>query len=233
MTPSQNSQTIQQENLKSFVAKVKTYDDLLECMEPALSYQFMFERKTSPWEMFEWDQNELQNFKVEAEKIDRVYYVHCTEDELGSDFYVLCRMKYANKHVFVEFAAGCDYTGFDCQGGGEIYITFNATNFFNEALQNLHDTDDTNVLLHALQEDGYHVDAHQESRKERIDSWNNPLTMNFLCHETIKDCRGSCTCCPDVLLKPLINGIDQLIGADAATDNILIPVLDKLISLEE
>lgn len=179
--------------MKSFVASVKTYDDLLECMEPALTYQFMFERKTSPWEMCEWKESELQNFKVEAEKIDRVYFAHCTEDECGSNFYVLCRMKYTDKHVFVEFAAGCDYTGFDCQGGGEIYITFNANNFFSQALQNLDDTDDTNLLLHGLQEDGYNVDAHQESRKARIESWNDLLTSNFLCHETISECQDTCT----------------------------------------
>lgn len=232
MTPSLCSSAIMQENLKSFVAKVSTYDDLLECMEPALSYQFMFERKTSPWEMSEWDQNELQKFKVEAEKIDRVYYVHCTENEFGSDFYVLCRMKYADKHVFVEFVAGCDYTGFDCQGGGEIYVTLNANNFFNEALQKLDDTDDVNLLLHALQEDGHHVDTHQESKKARIESWNDPVTLN-LCPETIKDCQDTCACCLTCCPSQPINSIDQFIGADAATDTTLIPVLEDRISLDE
>lgn len=216
MSGAQCSSVLHQDTFKSYVSSVKTLDDLLECMEPALSYQFLFERKTSPWEMSCWNQNELQNFKVEAEKVDRVYYVKCTEDDYGSDFYLLCRMKYADKHVFVEFAAGCDYTGFDCQGGGDIYITFDPSNFYNEALQNLHDDDGRNLLLHALQEDGCHVDLHQQSRLERTEAWNSPLPGKT-CHDTVRDSQDSLGCFPD----QLPNSLTDSVSVSAITRNTL------------
>lgn len=203
---------IQHESLKSYIASVQSHDDLSECMEPAFSYQFMFERKTSPWEMSSWNQDELQNFKVETEKIDRVYYVKCSDDDFGSDFYLLCRMKHGDKHVFVEFAAGCDYTGFDCQGGGDIYVTSNPNTFYNEAIQNVDDKENHTVILKALLEDGYQVEPHQESRMARIEAWNNPITLQLRCLETIRDNQDARSCYSDQLPKPLTNSIDQFIG---------------------
>lgn len=194
---------VYQKNFKSFTLNVETYDDLLECLEPALSYQFMFERKTSPWEMSEWNLIELQEFKVDTVKIDRVYYAHCTENDFGSDFFVLFRMEYANKHVFVIFSANCDYTGFDCQGGGEIYITFNANNFFNEIIQNMDNEYQLNNILQALQEDGYHVDPNQESKTARIESWNNPPFSNFLCSDMSNDSHDILSCYQDPLSECL------------------------------
>lgn len=180
---------------------VQTPEDVSDCMEPALSYQYMFERKTSPWEMELWDEEELHNFKVDVENISRVYYVKCSDDDFGSDFYLLMRMKYMGKHVFVELSAGCDYTGFDCQGGGDIYITFNPNNFFNVALESINDEE---FLLESLKEDGYHIEQHQETKQARIEAWSNSSSdLKLMSREAIQNNHGS---------------VDDFIEGDAISD---------------
>lgn len=77
-------------SFKSLVDGVTLLSHIEDKMQPALSYQYMFEKKTSPWEMSQWDQDELQQFTVKVTDIDRLYYIFCSGDG-GSDatFYML------------------------------------------------------------------------------------------------------------------------------------------------
>ncbi|MPC76507.1 hypothetical protein E2C01_070923 [Portunus trituberculatus] len=176
---------IRQESFKSFIPDVKTASDVSEYMEPALSHQYLFERKTSPWEMASWDEEDLHNFEVDVEKISSVYYVKCNDDDFGSDFFLLTRMKYMDRHAFVMLSAGCDYTGFDCQGGGDIYVTFNPDTFIRVALETV---DDEDFLLQSLREDGFHLEQLQDTKWTRIEAWNEGHSeLDLLPHDAIQN----------------------------------------------
>ena len=132
-----------------------------------------------------WNEEELHNFKVDVEKIRRVYYVKCKNDDFGSDFYLLMQMEYMGRNAFVELSAGCDFTGFDCQGGGDIYITFNPNTFISVALDSI---DNKDFFIQSLKEDGYHVEQHQETKQERIRSWSNsPSDLDWVSQEEMQD----------------------------------------------
>nr|BDT63178.1 MAG: hypothetical protein [Hemigrapsus takanoi nimavirus] len=101
--------------LRSLVLDVKSEDVIIDQVGAALSYQYMFERKTSPGEMACWDQEELMNFCVKSENIDRLYSLDCHEDGDYSegDYYLVARVRHGDRHVFVELIASCDSTGFE------------------------------------------------------------------------------------------------------------------------
>ncbi|KAK4287143.1 hypothetical protein Pmani_039778 [Petrolisthes manimaculis] len=102
-----------------------------DCMWPSLNYQVMFVRKTSPWERSEWDDEELSDFTLELEEVDRLYYIHENQSSDDNDyFHILARVcrggggetkkeekkkekKESHQYLFVELSASCDNTGFE------------------------------------------------------------------------------------------------------------------------
>jgi len=115
---------------RSVISTIRNADDIEEAIGEALLYQHMFEKRTSPWEMQTWDYEDLQNFTIKLKRIDRLYYIYNFDDDVSSRSYeIIVRMSYKKEKVFVHMTAGCDFTGFDCQGGGEIYITKSAYPF--------------------------------------------------------------------------------------------------------
>ena len=61
-------------DFKSLVPDIKTVDDIDYYVGYPLIYQYMFERKTSPWEMSTWDDN-LYSFEIDTDYVDRLYAV--------------------------------------------------------------------------------------------------------------------------------------------------------------
>ena len=58
------------------------------------------------------------------EEIDRLYYIYFDREDEGSEFRLIARMNYENNELlYVDLDASCDYTGFDCQGGGTISVS--------------------------------------------------------------------------------------------------------------
>ena len=62
----------------------------------------------------------------------KIYYYQAGEND-GDDWIMICQNK---KGVYIYFRASCDYTGFDCQGGGEISYSSNEQIFWNHCLDN-------------------------------------------------------------------------------------------------
>lgn len=176
-------------NFKSLQAEVKNVNDIEKLVGHAFCYQYMFERRAPPWESRLWDWEELQQIKVETDKINRLYSIAYYNDGVsGSNFYLLVRMEYEHtegRHVFMELTASCDYTGFDCQGGGEIYTTVNPNLFCKvitgPPIQEMED------IRRSLTEDGYHLMAWHVHRP--ISAWynNNPPMLKHLWHLAIKN----------------------------------------------
>ncbi|XP_042239460.1 uncharacterized protein LOC121877701 isoform X2 [Homarus americanus] len=123
-------------NLKSLVNGVQTAEEMENMIGTALSYQDMFDHRTSPWEMHKWEQEDLQKLKIDLEKVDRLYHIKFQDDEVEQrDYELVARVEFAPKTwMFIELVAGCDYTGFDCRGGGEIYVSFDAQVFLKSVL---------------------------------------------------------------------------------------------------
>ena len=66
---------------KSFVANINTQEDIDDALGLPFSYQYMFDKRTSPWEMKDWDHEELNNFTIETQNIDRLYHLIADDED--------------------------------------------------------------------------------------------------------------------------------------------------------
>jgi len=75
---------------------------------------------------------------------DKIYYqkYHLGESDF-TDWYIACKNK---DGVYIYIKASCDYTGFDCRGGGDISYSKNRETFWNFCL----DQEGRNLLLESL-----------------------------------------------------------------------------------
>nr|BDT62463.1 MAG: hypothetical protein [Melicertus latisulcatus pemonivirus] len=91
----------------------------------ALTYQHEFEKRTSPWELASWDYDDkLHEFKFDSDKVDRIYHIYNIDDREYKEIDLMVRMVHKNsKFLYARFRASCDSTGFDCNGGRDIYIS--------------------------------------------------------------------------------------------------------------
>ena len=203
--------------LKSFVPHVKTVDDIEELIGYALLYQYMFDRRTSPWEI--WEKDELDKFEIDLYKIDRLYSViHNSYDEYrDGSFFLVARMIYKNMNVFVDFSASCDSSGFDCCGGGEIYVTTDVNLFYNAIAYKLNDNQEGNILT-SLLEDGYEITIQPEVTN-RISSWHNPSKLVYLCHVFIRNNEERLAHYSNVLPPSLVNSVKDFIKVKKAMDH--------------
>lgn len=196
---------------RSVVSTVKNADDIEELIGEALMYQHMFEKRTSPWEMHTWDYDELQSFVVDLKKVDRLYYIFSFDDEVSSRSYeILVRMDHNNEQVFVQLSAGCDFTGFDCQGGGEIYITKSPNILLKSIISENHNP---SLIYRSLLEDGYRVEEPTQFELSPQQSWNNTPMLKLLSHQAIHDHRDTLKHYPEVLPSMLTNSVTEYIQA--------------------
>ena len=196
-------------DFKSCNPNVSSYEDIDDELCIPFSYQYMFDKRTSPWEMKDWDQDKLNDFVIEPEKIDRLYHMVADDEDQNSRAWELyCRLDYKGAKFFVEMYASCDYTGFDCQGGGNITIT-RLPDFF---LENIVSQDqDSDKIYRSLLDDGYDVQEPDPLHKMHPTFWNNTPMLKYLCHITIyknKDVLGHFK---DELPKILANSVDDFI----------------------
>ena len=164
------------------VPDAKTMDKYLG---GALLYQFMFDKRTTPWENDMWDKEELDSFKIDLEKVDRLYYIEHNKRSEGQDFTLVARMEQGTKHIYVEMTASCDYTGFECQGGGVIFVSTNANLFMKIVLMNEYDNND--LIIQSLKNDGIEVQEHTEFDLYSRMFWTQVPMLKYLCHLAIYD----------------------------------------------
>ena len=113
----------------SYSSIVKTRDELEDIIGHALSYQKEMDRRVSPYDT-EWNDNNVNQFFIDIEKIDRVYFVvEDTERKRNPwghfSWELLVRMARGDGHYFISMtlslaSIGCCY---DCDGVGNIYFT--------------------------------------------------------------------------------------------------------------
>ena len=111
-------------DFKSKVSDIQTAEAIDDEISDALFYQKTFEKTTTPWERHTWNYEKLQEITINVEKIDRLYYINLNRDLDISEYRLIARMNYGNnKFLYVDLDASCDYSGFDCQGGGTISVS--------------------------------------------------------------------------------------------------------------
>lgn len=172
-------------DFRSIDASITTADDMADLVGHALSFQYMFDRRTSPWEMENFDDDDLQSFEVNLEEVDRLYYINHYDDGISNrEYEILARMDYGNKKAYVNVVACCDFTGFDCQGGGYIFVSFNANVFTKIMLGRQHDHEH---IYRSLAEDGVAVEKQSEYDRAPACSWQSVPMLKYLCHVKISD----------------------------------------------
>ena len=178
-----NERTPTHPDLKSVDPNIRDADDILEYIYGALEYQWMFDTRTTPWERDQWDDKELQNFKIMVEYIDRIYHIWFYDDGVtGQEFRLIARMDYGGQHLYVEMNANCDFTGFDCQGQGNFYVSRDANLFMKTVLNK---ACKSHLIYKSLQEDGIICEEQTEYDSVKRMFWRNPPLLKYLCHESV------------------------------------------------
>ena len=146
----------------------------------ALIYQDIFRKTTTPWEMADWGEDELQSFKIKTENIDRLYHINFEDDYGDRSFELIARTQYKGESLFIELKASCDCTGFDCQGGGAIFVSRNANVFMDFVLKTSHKKE---LIYDSLTKDGIYI-CKQNYFFDRWREKNVPMLLN-LCYKKI------------------------------------------------
>ena len=98
---------------KSLVPEVSSNDNIQDLIGYALAYQEYFERNVFPYDE-ETFKNDVCNFVIESEKIDRLYYIFSYEEDYRYE--LNCRMLYRDIPYYVLMSAYCGGCGWgDCR----------------------------------------------------------------------------------------------------------------------
>ena len=148
------------------VVDAKTLDDV---MHYPVGYQYMFSKRSTPW-----DEEDFDKFKLNLLDVDRLYHFYCYEDDMcEGSWEIIVRLIYKEKPLYLEMSASCDSSGFDCIGGGHLYFSRNPNLFFQCVLNSSHDRD---RIYKFLKEDGIQIENYDPSDR-----------MHRFLQDTIKD----------------------------------------------
>jgi len=169
-------------NFKSVYFEVKNADDMDDYVGNPLCHQSDFYRSTMPWEKTLWEDKELENFEIDLEFVDRLYYIYYATKNAGTKleeaFQIVARMDYKGRKVYFELLAICTFWGFMIAGGGLIFVSEDPNLFMKLIMTNKHPSD---LIYQSLREDGIRVEEPTEydvcCRLQR-----SPPTLKLLCH---------------------------------------------------
>ena len=207
-----NSETlVTHPDFRSLDPTVKDAETMDDYLGEALFYQHMFDKRTTPWEVQQWDYEALQKFEVNLEKVDRLYYIHYERKD-GKDFQMIARMEYEDRSFYVELNAGCDYTGFECQGRGVIFISTDANMFMKLVLTEQEDFN-KDAIYESLREDSIYVEEEDDTRFDKFSrmKWKNTPMLKYLCHEVIYQNRDTLREYSSLLPNILTESVDDFI----------------------
>ena len=191
--------------------EIKNANDMDDNLCEALMYQYMFEKRTNPWEMSRFDYDELQKFEIDLEKVDRLYHIYHNSDECGRQFELIARME----QFYVELSANCDYTGFDCQGEGVIFISTDPLVFMKTILTGTRSVN-KEALYELLEKDA--ISIRDEVNDDIIQHENflygkKAPSLSYLCHQTIYQHKDELKEHKELLPTRLKKGVTNFIKA--------------------
>ena len=156
-------------NFKSFVEDVQDAETIYEWVGYAISFQEHFDKTTTPSELYDnFENDKLQNFKIDLEKIDRLYYINLDKEdnyknEFGDQTYhLIARMQYNDESpIYVEIFAKDPYSH---QIVGHIYVSRNVTAFMKHVLSEKIRYNNP-LIYEFLREDGIYLEENLDDPK--------------------------------------------------------------------
>lgn len=198
-------------NFKSLVCNIKCQEDIFNLIGEILNSQCTFSRTTTPWEIALWDKNELENFRIKIDKVDRLYYINYINDDLlGKWFYLLIRMLYKESFVFVQMTN--TYNPMSIIGrtlGVDLFITRDP-NIFSKVIKHP-SACEIQLIYKSLIDDGYEIEGPTEYDRTPIHEWHEPPTLKFLCYFNIFKNKKSLQHYQQVLPKTTIHNLNYFI----------------------
>ena len=187
-------------DFKSYIPKLQREHIVGFSIEKYTDFQHSFHKNTTPFETNNWDFEELQSFKVDVNKIDRLYHLHYVSSFLYDDWEVIVRMQYNDEPLYVQIFGNC------WDGVGHIFVSRDVDVFMKCVLRSTKYKDsqyDYKAIYELLKEDGvvrsseyedirYDYNAIYELLKEdgihfEEESCKNTPGLQNLCYNTISN----------------------------------------------
>ena len=127
-------------HFKSLVESVDSTDDIYELTVATFECQHLFDKSVSPLEQHEWDDDQLADFHIDHEQIDRLYYYKQSwADTTVTTYKLLVRMEYSAdmyKRAYISVSCNMDASINDVEPSirGDIYVTFDPQIFLHSAV---------------------------------------------------------------------------------------------------
>ena len=184
-----------------------SWDDIVNRLFLPLTYQYLFQKKTSPMETKEWNKEGLSFFTIITNEIDRVYHFSM-ENTVPSyrRWELACRMKHDGQHYFITMYANCLFNGPDADGYGFICFTKHPQFFLKHMVTMDLDHD---KIYKALKDDRYDVEQ-PDSEYKSIKTKSTPL-LTELCLTVIYKNKKILGNFKTTLPKILANSVDEFI----------------------
>ena len=182
-TKRDNPCTRTQANFKSTNPNFTNCEDIYECVGESLRNQRDLCLRITPWEQNLWEDDELENFEVDVELVDRLYYIdHFSMlNPLCPKFCNLgCRMVYNGKHIYIKMRANCSYDSWR----GDIFVSKDVNLFLKQAKLTTYEWDGT---LDSLAGDSIVVEEQTMYDVYSREAWISPPTLRYLCNRSIYD----------------------------------------------
>ena len=222
-------------NFKTVNPKFSHAGSIYNYIEEALSNQHRFDKITTPWEKKQWDELELQNFKINVEDIDRLYYIyHFDDDQRTKRYKLVVRMKYSgggyrdsnihkqqqedeHNHLYVELFARYDIFNPCMMSQKQVIFVSRDPNLFMKLV--LKNKCQKPLIHQFLAEDGIIIDQQQTDYDAGVDStvfwkngwdyirvfWNNPPSLKYFCHQKVCDNKTVLNDCYPKILPKMLS----------------------------
>ncbi|XP_050719476.1 uncharacterized protein LOC127000095 [Eriocheir sinensis] len=176
----------------------------------AICHQYLFDRRTSPREVSLWAPGELQEFNISLQCVDRLYHIYKSEDHI---FELVTRVEYKDRYLFVELSCSCYFEGFECQGGGQIYVSYSASLFTKVITTKLWNEE---LFYQSLAQDGYLVEGRSVFERCPPARWHTPPSLMALSHLTVSNNKDNLGHYRELLPTAVAQSVDEFVQVQEA-----------------
>ncbi|XP_064079961.1 uncharacterized protein LOC135197002 [Macrobrachium nipponense] len=203
-------------NFKSIHDKIQTADDIYDAVGLILLHQGRFQKRYPPLEEREWTEDDLDDFKIDLEMVDRVYHVKCQKIDDSVEYELACRMDYRGRSLYLHVQVFTRYTWDGLVGEGEIYLTRDPHVFLKSTI-NL----DCNPqgIWQSMVEDGLPVEEPTEFDLKQAVDWRSVPMLKFLCHMAVYEKKEELQNYLELLPRPLGNSVKEFLKVRCARDH--------------
>ena len=155
-------------NFKSLDENVQNADKMYDYIGYVIRNQQDLKKKVSVYDTVTtqyFNSNKLQDFKIDLEKIDRLYYINhekaveTGDDDVGDDFFQLVARMQGEFYIEMNAIKCCNNVGGNCQcGGGGFILVSRDVQYFVKQLLNGCSRYDYTRIYDSLRKDGIYVE---------------------------------------------------------------------------